>query len=75
MPRPRHRRCQVCHQVTARYSRTTRQGAFTVQVWERDARGEVFAANGRQVWCREHAPSNCITDTTPSTPADSPDPG
>src|SRR5688500_12030616 len=58
MATPNHRRCQVCNEVTSRYSHTQSAGPFSVRVWKQDTnRGEVLHANGSQVFCTEHAPA------------------
>jgi hypothetical protein len=52
MARPKHRRCQVCNAVTARYLRTQNAGAFVVKMWARDTvNGEVTRDNGTTVLC------------------------
>lgn len=61
MARPRHRRCETCGQVTARYSHAQQAGAITLHVWTTDpTRGEVRVARSPgcepDPYCREHAP-------------------
>ena len=54
MAKPKHRRCEICHAVTARYVRTQNAGTFAVQIWERDAvSGEMITGFGpdRSVRC------------------------
>lgn len=57
MARPKHRRCDTCREVTARYSHTQNAGAFQVVFWNPDpVNGEVLRRNGTQVFCTAHAP-------------------
>lgn len=59
MGKPKHRRCQVCGVVTARYARTEQQGPFTFRVWVRDAvNGETVRDNGAHVYCTAHTPED-----------------
>lgn len=52
MSKPKHRRCDVCNVVTARYVRSQNAGAFVVHIWETDpCSGEVLTRNGTVVRC------------------------
>lgn len=56
MGKPKHRRCQVCHVVTARYAGSQNAGAFVVRRWVTDPRnGEQLTRNGTVVRCTAHA--------------------
>lgn len=56
MSKPKHRRCDVCYAVTARYVRSQNAGAFTVKIWAADpVHGEALHANGTVVRCTKHA--------------------
>jgi hypothetical protein len=56
MARPKHRRCQVCNVVTARYVRTVQAGGVTMRIWSTDCRsGEVTTVNGTVIRCNAHA--------------------
>lgn len=57
MAKPKHRRCQVCGCVTARYLRTQTQGPFVFKVWARDpVNGETSRVNGTRIYCTAHTP-------------------
>lgn len=57
MSKPKHRRCETCNVVTARYARTQSQGPFVFKVWVRDARNGEVQVGYERFYCTAHAPT------------------